>query len=128
MRSLTLAIVLWALTGCAVHEGTPARGQLETAPSPWVMTLSPQQVSNLSPEDAKAILFARAAIEQQAKSAGAPSPQVLEYRVTDTRDGWEVHVQFVGLWDGGKPSPGPGYFSTVYINKDWTLRKIVGGA
>jgi hypothetical protein len=129
MRAIVLAIFFSVLTGCVAQESYSfPSDQRVTAPTPWVAPLSPQQVSALSPEHAKVILLARATIEHRAKSAGSAAPQVLEYRVTDVPEGWEVYVQYVGFWDSGNPHPAPGAFSTVFIDRNWTVRKIVGGA
>jgi len=128
MRATILTLILSALTGCAAHENSVPSNRSMAASARWIATLSPQQVSALSPEEAKAILLARAAIEQRAQDVGSPQPQVLEYRVNLTSDGWTVHVQYVGLWFEGKPHPAPGYFSTVYIDRNWAVRNVVGGA
>lgn len=129
MRPTMITLILAALTGCAAKQtASVPNSQPSAARARWIATLSPQQVSALSPEEAKAILLARATIEQRARDAGLPQPQVLEYRVRGNSDGWAVYVQYVGVWDEGKPRPAPGYFSTVYIDRNWAIRKVVGGA
>ena len=94
----------------------------------WLPAISLDQAQALSPDEAKAILIARAAVEQA--NLRQPEPPAI-LRLTPERDGtgWSVHVTFVGLYDSdGTPMPGPGYFCVVHIDKDWHVTAITGGA
>ena len=129
MRAIAAVTLLFVLTGCCAEERSsfPA-SQPATKSAQWIAALSPQQVLALPPEHAKAILLSRAALEHRAKAAGRSAPEILGFRVTETSEGWAVYVQYVGFWDEGNPYPAPGEFSTVYIHRSWTVRRIVGGA
>src|SRR5438105_1579143 len=71
---------------------------------------------------------ARAAVERQAQQAGQPEPAIMGFRATRTARGWSVYVQFVGLWEQGKPMGAPGSFCVVNIDGDWNVTQITGGA
>lgn len=94
----------------------------------WTAAISPERVAAWSPQEAKAVLVAWAAVERSSKHAGAARPDIMEFRVKGVPSGWEVYVQFVGGYDEGKPLPMPGNFCVVQIGPDWKVIRIVGGA
>jgi hypothetical protein len=117
-----------AVAGCTATRSTEAVSATQPSAPPWTPALSPEQARRLTPDEAKAILVARAALEQQAKESGFPSPNIMAYKVTGTAVGWEVHVSYVGAAYDGKVVGAPGYFSVVYIDHAWNVTRIVGGA
>lgn len=87
-----------------------------------------EQAMSLSPEEAKAIAIARAAVERDNFAAGYGAPQIMEFKVRKTDTGWSVYVGFVGLWDQGRPYKSIGNFCTVELDRDWQVRRVMGGA
>ena len=59
---------------------------------------------------------------------GRPAPDIMEFRVEAVPSGWSVYVQYVGAYVDGKPIAMPGGFAVVYIDSDWKVARIVGGA
>jgi hypothetical protein len=120
------------LAGCASERTTASftypPPQPRPSTRPWVPAISPDQVKALTPDQAKAILLARAALEAEHKTGGYPAPEIMELRATPREDGWEVYVQFVGIWDGEHPLAAPGYFCTITIDRNWNVVRIMGGA
>ena len=128
--TVSLLAVVALVCGC---QSSGKREQLPTdqhrdQPKNWIPALTLAEAQSCSLHVAKAILIARAALEEQAHNSGFGEPQVMEFRVEDTPTDIIVRASYVGMWDQGRPFPAPGYFSTVYIGKDWHVEKIVGGA
>jgi len=94
----------------------------------WAVGVSPEQAAGLAGDAAKAVLVARAYLEQQAKNANAPQPQFLGFDPSPSHSGWDVRVQFVGVWRNGEPTPGPGYFAMLQIDRQWKVARVRGGA
>lgn len=127
---LVLLLLMASASGCcASRGGTHSSSPPATQTDAWQPSLSVEQASALPLDQAKAVLVARAALEQNAKRSGYPPPNVMAFRVTPrSPDGWEVYVEYVGASVDGQPISAPGYFCTVYIAGDWSVSRIVGGA
>lgn len=124
-----LAIMAASLTACQSSESSvSSRTQEKANPAPWVTSITPEDVKTLSPDEAKAILLAHAVIENNAKRAGRPAPEILHFYPKATADGWDVHVEYVAFWDNGRPYSGPGFFTDVLIGRDWQIIRMSGGA
>jgi hypothetical protein len=129
MRGLALLFIVAGLSGCAATEtSTFPAPTTTTNPQMWNVSVSPEMAKSLSPDAAKAVLVALAALEDDAKRGGAMRPDILDIRPTRTANGWSVFVAFVGFWLDGKPGGMPGNFCTVEIDKDWNVTRIMGGA
>jgi hypothetical protein len=126
-RGLTVLPVLGMMVGCAQPSPPPPK-LAQTERADWTVPVTPQHAKEWTPEEAKAVLVARAAVEQMAKLANAPVPDIMEFRVTPELGGWSVYVQYVGAYVDGKAYPAPGFFAVVEIGRDWNVRRIVGGA
>jgi hypothetical protein len=96
--------------------------------NPWVPSLSIESAKSYTPEEAKAILIARAAVENQAKESGGGQPEIMGFNVSHVQGRWSVYIQFVGIWDNDKPIPAPSFFTVVNIDAEWKVTSIVGGA
>lgn len=78
-----------------------------------------KEATSLSPDQAKAILVARAAVEAEV------GQQVhARYRAESVADGWIVHVFFVA--PVGYVAP-PGDFCAVFLDSQFAVSRIVGG-
>ena len=111
--------------GCAPQSNVNM-AQLDSSPprnvGRWLPSVSQFQAQNFDPDTAKAVLIARAAIEQSASDAHGPRPEIAELRPIDEGDrGWSVYVRYGGLQPAGS-------FSAVSISKDWKTVHIQGGA
>ena len=117
-------------SGCTSTETyTSPPPQVDKSKIPWHVAIPLHQAQALSPEEAKAILVARAALEKGSRDANGAAPDFYQFNPSRTEDGgWSVFVGFVAFYDGGKAYPGAGYFCVVYLDKNWTVTKIVGGA
>jgi hypothetical protein len=82
----------------------------------------------MTSDEAKAIVVARAALEEAAAKAGDAMPQIMEVHATRNEKGWIVHVQYVGGWFEGRPMGMAGFFSDVFIDERWEVKRIGGGA
>src|SRR2546421_2375298 len=91
-------------------------------------TVSLQEAQRLAPDEAKAILVARAAVEEAAAKAGAEMPQIMDLHVSRNGSGWVVHVQYVGGFFEGRPIGMAGNFAAVFIDDKWEVIRIGGGA
>lgn len=126
---VAMAIMSASLTGCQSGEkGTDSQQQTKSVVAQWAPALAPDEVKALSPDEAKAILLARSVIEKNAKRAHQPAPEILHFYPKSSEDGWDVHVEYVAFWYNGKPSSGPGFFTDVFIARDWRVIKLIGGA
>ena len=129
MRTFMFFSVLLALQGCVTTETRTFREPtLPSSPTRWAVGLTPERARSLSPEEAKAVLIARAYLEGRAKDAAGLRPDILEFRPSRMDRGWSVYVGFVGFWNNDEPQGAPGYFCTVYINENWEVTSVVGGA
>lgn len=128
MRLNLLLGVLSTIAGCthSPTDGHPSPQPPATSPQ-WNAPLSPEQVKGWSPEEAKAVVIARAAVEQMSMRSGGPAPDIMEFRVTPTPTGWEVYVSFVGAYVDGQPIGGAGYFTVVEVDRNWNVTRLVGG-
>src|SRR2546421_10481801 len=59
-------------------------------------TISLQDAQRLALDEAKAVVVARAAVEEAAVKAGGEMPQIMNLHVSRNGSGWGGHVQFVG--------------------------------
>lgn len=115
------------VAGC-VSEPAEQTTVPEYAKGLWSVSISPEQAAVLTPDAAKAVLVARAYLEQQSKNASATQPQFLSFEPTASRSGWDVRVQFVGAWRNGEPTAGPGFFTIIQIDRQWKVVRLRGGA
>ena len=129
MKHILSSLLFFALVGCQ-HRAT--RTCVEAKPlqqfDAWAVSLTPVEASELSGDEAKAIVVARAAIEQQAKDRNAEAPKILKLIARRTNAGFDVHVEYVGYTYRGAVGGAPGFFSSVRIDRDWNVTAIVGGA
>jgi hypothetical protein len=126
-RLALMAITPLCAAGCLTAE---KEAQPSASPKAlnWTPPLSPEQVSGWSPEEAKAVLIAWSTVDRNAKNAGTAAPDIVSFRVTPCPEGWQVYVQFVGTYLGGKPVAAPGYFAVLTISRDWQVLRTAGGA
>ena len=122
VRPVVLLLALQALAAGCTSSRTDM-GKTYSPPPVWTAPLTPEQVKKWSPQEAKAVLIAWAAIQQATKQ-----PDIMEFRVKPIPTGWEVYVQYVGGHVDGKPITMPGGFAVVNIDSDWKVTRIVGGA
>src|SRR5436190_14865739 len=66
-------------------------------------TISLQDAHRLAVDEAKAIVVARAAVEEAAAKTGGEMPQIMNLHVSRNGSGWVIHVQYVGGWFEGRP-------------------------
>ena len=125
-RILVGAVV--AITAGCVSEHVEQTTTPAEAKGLWAVGVSPERAAALPPEPAKAVLVARAYLEQQAKNANTTQPQFLSFEPTASRSGWDVRVQFVGAWRNGEPTAGPGFFTIIQIDRQWRVVRLRGGA
>lgn len=125
VRLEMLVLGLLALVGGCASSRTPAATR---CPPAWTAPLTPEQVTKWLPQEAKAVLLAWAAVQQASKQAGRLAPDIMEFRVEPISNGWDVYIQYVGVYVDGKPTKTPGSFTVVYIDSDWQVTRIVGGA
>lgn len=127
-----LSTVLVAIGGsldCAASEPRErSQSNKATSTHNWVVTITPSQAMQLAPDDAKALLIARAELESQAKARDLPRPDILSLHVTREKNGWSVYVQYIAFWEGGRPYSAPGDFSVVFVGLDGQVKRITGGA
>jgi hypothetical protein len=118
------------LIGCQQSREPDRRMAPHTSDSaaPWVPSLTVERAKSYTPEEAKAILIARAAVENQAKECRGWPPNIMGYNVSHVQGRWSVYIQFVGIWDNDKPIPAPSFFTVVNIDAEWKVTSIVGGA
>lgn len=129
LRRLSVACVLATSVGCGSTSDHPSVARHEDpTTAPWTVAITPQRAREWTPEEAKAVLIARAAVDELAKRANAPAPEILEFRVTPEPSGWSVYVEFVGYYVEGKAGPAPGYFTVIEIDRNWNITRVVGGA
>ena len=127
VRILPVAAIL-LLAGCYTEISRQRTTTASNYPKKWVPAVSLHAAQALSADEAKAILIARAAVEEMNRDSSEP-PAILELAPTREEDGWSVHVTFVGGYGGdGSPGRGPGYFCVVKIDKAWKVTGIVSGA
>jgi len=91
-------------------------------------TVSLRDAQRLALDEAKAIVVARAAVEEAAAKIGGEMPQIMEFIVRRNGSGWVVHVQCVGGWFEGRPIGMAGNFADVFIDDKWEVTRIGGGA
>jgi hypothetical protein len=126
-RPIVLLLGLQALVGGCDSSPT-ATATSPPPPHPWTSPLSPDEVKEWSPQEAKAVLVAWAAVMRESKQAGGHAPDIMKFVVKPVPTGWEVFVQYVGVYVDGKPMPAPSYFAVVEIDPNWRVIRIVGGA
>ena len=128
--TMRLSLIILALvSGCVTSETRTYReATLPSSPTRWAVGVSPESAKVLTPDEAKAVLIARAYLESDAKEHGRTRPDILEMRANRSGRGWSVRVSFVGFWDNDEPHGGPSYFCTMEINESWEVTSVVGGA
>lgn len=124
---LLMLATSFALCGCRAPSPPQSPPAPERHPE-WTVPLSPEQARNWSPRQAKAVLIAMTAVQQESKNGGYPPPDMMEIRPQVTPTGYDVYVQFAGAYIDGKPVGIPGGFVVVSINADWKVTRIIGGA
>lgn len=122
----TISLPLCGAIGCSRPPQTTVTAPLSAAS--WTAPLTPGQVARWSPQEAKAVLIAWAALQCRYKQIGARAPDVMDFQIHASPKGWEVHVQLAGGYVDGKAIGAPGYFEVVEIGADWKVIRIVGGA
>lgn len=128
---MLIVSLLWLLGlagGCDSTRTVTATVPPAMPPPAWNSPLSPDEVKEWSPQEAKAVLVAWAAVMRESKQAGGPVPDIMKFVVKPVPTGWEVHVQYVGGYVDGKPIPMSGNFAVVEIDPNWKIIRIVGGA
>jgi hypothetical protein len=86
----------------------------------WPPDISMEQVRALTPDECRAILIARAALESR-ENAEIHAHFAVERRGED----WIVTVTYTARPGHRMP---PGSFAGVIIAADWTIKDIIGGA
>ena len=115
------SMMLLALSSCD-HLATP---QVRSSPTTlpilsWPVGISPDAARNLTPDECKAILVAKAAIESSRGDAIHA-----RFKVEKVGDGWVVTAFYT--YPPGYLSP-PGNFTAVWISRDWLVKRVIGGA
>jgi hypothetical protein len=129
MRSASFVLLPLFALGCCNHAPEPSTTMSEPEGQPgWFMSPTTSEVAALSPEQAKALLVARAYVEAQATRS-----QMLKFQVTPASDGngFEVMVSYM-VADGHPHSARligmPGGFTVFQVDRNWKIVKIMGGA
>jgi hypothetical protein len=134
MRALLFIFVVAVLSGCVTTARYTFSADTISSPSTnksvpmWNVAITAEMAKAFSPDAAKAVLIAIAAVEECAKQYGCDRPDILDIRPEKNNKGWSVFVGFVGYWDDGKSGPMPGNFNSVQIDENWNVISIVGGA
>ena len=116
---LTISVgMLIGSSGC-VTQPKPASTQT-TLLDAWPAEMLPADARNLTPDECKAILVARAALEAR-KNAEIHA----HFRVTKQHGDWWVTADYTPARDYVSSV---GNFSTVVIAPDWSVKQIIGGA
>ena len=114
-------ILLLAVSGCTDLTTPQARSAPTTLPIPsWPADISPDEVRNLTPDECKAILVAKAAIESSRGEAIHA-----RFKVEKQSDDWVVHAFYTH--PAGYATL-PGDFTAVWISHDWSVKHMIGGA
>ena len=131
---LTLSILLlFLICGCAAstyrsNSSVHPMSSEPSGPPGWFASFTIKQVQDLSSDECKAILIAKAAVEKNLSQ-----PSNFEFIVRREGDRWSVMVSGIGytIDQHGKvlePVKTPGGFCDVLIDKDWHVVEIRGGA
>jgi len=128
MRSHRLSIFVYMLgftCGCVTE---PPRTDVVPPTNPlWTPGVAAEKAKELSPEAAKAVLVARAYLDERAKQSGRSQPQYLAFEPTRTNSGWEVRVKFVARWENGEPVEAQGYEVVVALDPQWKVTRFGAG-
>lgn len=111
--------------GCQTTTTTTSRVP-SSSPLHWTPALTPDEAGDLTPDAAKAILVARAAIEERSKKLGQPAPPILSFQTAHEGDGWTVRVNWVATWENDQPKSMEGYFTVVHIDSKWKVTSMGG--
>jgi hypothetical protein len=129
LSQLLPLMLLIGLVGCVSEmKGQSATAPPEAPQRKAFATISVQEAQRLAPDEAKAIIIARAAVEEAAAKTGGEMPQIMGIGASRNGNGWVVHVQYVGGWFEGRPTGMAGFFADVLINEKWEVTRIGGGA
>lgn len=124
-----MSIIAVSLASCQSSETSVSpQPRASLNPAHWVPAMTPDDATALSPDEAKAILLARSVVEENAKRAGQPAPEILHFYPKATEDGWDVHVEYLAFWHNGEPSSAAGFFTEVLIGRNWKIIRVIGGA
>ena len=121
-------LILIGLVGCVSEMRSPKESSHEAPEKKAFAALSLEEAQRLTPDEAKAIVVARAAVEEAAAKTGGEMPQIMNLHVGRNGSGWVIHVQYVGGWFEGRPIGMAGNFADVLIDDKWEVTRIVGGA
>lgn len=120
MRSLLAVSVvsLIGLAGCA-PQSMPTTTETRIIDA-WPPEMLLADARNLTPEECKAILVARAALEASNKAEIHA-----HFRVNKQHGDWRVTADYTPARDYVSSV---GNFSTLVIAPDWSVKQIIGGA
>jgi hypothetical protein len=111
-----------AVGGCTSNANKPGGPTTSPSTSPgWFTSFTAEQAQALTPDEAKAVLIARTAIEKQ-----LPEPIPLAFELDRGPQGFSVKVtRFQAGQFGAKLFP-MGRFAVVYIDNQWNVVGIEG--
>lgn len=120
----------WTFVLAAVASAAGCASSRKNAPAPptppagWFAAFTPEQARALTPDEAKAVAVARAAVEKDMMELSG-----LELKAERTTDGWSVRVTHFSFdWQLPHRFRMPGNFCVVYIDRQWNVTRVVGGA
>src|SRR5688500_11857313 len=126
-QSLAIPMVVVALamgSGCATGPPVEAGSKPATQPTnDWLATFYRFDDPRCSAEQQRAIRAATKAVIGTDQLPGSVTDR-LHFSCTESMDGWSLTV-----WEfGPEEVPAPGGFTGVMLNRDFTVRSVVGGA
>ena len=122
-----IVIMLTAVCGGCVTEPPRTEVTVPQVNPLWTPAVAPNQATQLSPDAAKAVLVARAYLDERAKQAGRSQPQYLSFEPTRNNSGWQVRVKYVARWENGEPVEAQGYSLVVALDPQWKVIRLGAG-
>lgn len=120
IRLIVTIIFVPVFVGCSKSSTVPTG---PTTPARFPGLVRPDD-STITAEHTKAIYIAKGHLEET-----YPEAVDAYFRVTETNEGFSVHVAYVsGYDDAGEPWFLPGGHCAVLISKEWKVLEILEGA
>jgi hypothetical protein len=92
----------------------------------WTPGVTGEQARALEPATAKAVLLARATLDERARQAGRSQPQYVSFAPSRSDDGWQVEVKYVARWDNGEPVNVPEATVVILVDRHWNVIRFGG--
>jgi hypothetical protein len=118
-RIYLTATLLLTCPGCVTEPS--ATLVMPVASGLWTVGVTGEQARALEPAAAKAVLLARATLDERARQAGRSQPQYVSFTPSRSGDGWQVEVKYVARWDNGQPVDVPEATVVILIDRHWNV-------